>query len=446
MKETSKHVEHLQSAFYLLPFGGRLLLFRPEAVENHRTSWTGGLRAAYSFPQWVGVSFSVFLAVAIFAYCFLGSYASKARISGILVPRGGELPVAAPVSGRINGIRIREGQSVKAGEVLLVLDTDKTIEFGNRVREATAIIGDQIENRRRALSSQRQALQHNARIQQQAIRSRSRGMEQEINKLEDEVNLQSQRKSLAITTLHQYTELGVRGYVSSTQVRHYQEALIDQEARLRSLERGLLSARKDHQASVMELRKVDSQLASDLTTIERENAALNQEDTENSFGRFVAVTASRAGTVSALAVRTGQNITAGQSLAAIQPSSTPLEAHLYAPSRTMGFVSKDQQVLVRYAAFPYQKFGVHYGQVSGISGSAFAQNELPSSLQTLFARQPAPETLYRITIALRQQEMVAFDRTHALRPGMLLEADIVLDRRSIFEWLFEPLYAFANRS
>lgn len=173
---------------------------------------------------------------------------------------------------------------------------------------------------------------------------------------------------------------------------------------------------------------------------------MDQESAENNLKRFAVITASQPGTVTAVAVGSGQSVVTGQTLAAVQPAASRLEAHLYAPSRTVGFLRKGQQVLVRYAAFPYQKFGVHRGSVSAISRSAFAPNELPPSLQILFGQQSTPEALYRITVSLPDQEVAAFGQIYPLRSGMSLEADIVQERRSIIEWLFEPVFAFARRT
>lgn len=131
---------------------------------------------------------------------------------------------------------------------------------------------------------------------------------------------------------------------------------------------------------------------------------------------------------------------------AIQPESSKLEAHLYTPTHTVGFVKEGQQVLVRYAAFPYQKFGLYQGKLSTVSQSAFAPSDLPPSLQSLFGRQSTSESLYQVTVSLNNQEIVAFGQRHPLRPGMALEADIVQEKRTIIEWLFEPLFAFSQRA
>ena len=138
-------------------------------------------------------------------------------------------------------------------------------------------------------------------------------------------------------------------------------------------------------------------------------------------------------------------MTAGQSLAALQPKDSALEAQLYAPSRTAGFVVVGQSVLIRYAAYPYQKFGLQSGRVAAVSQSAFASSDLPPALQTQFGRQ-GTEALYRVTVALDSQSIATYGEARPLKAGMALEADIVQDRRTIIEWMLEPLFAAAQRT
>jgi membrane fusion protein len=421
------------------------VLFRPEVSASNATSWVGELRLSHSVPIWIASCTAACLAASLLAYGVLGSYAKKARVSGILISQGGELNVTAPSVGRIAELRIKEGQTVATGEALMVLDTDRPTESANGTRDTAVLINEQIENRRGALASQRQSKESFARLQKQAIESRLRSLDIELGKIKDEIDLQKRRRSIAAASLQRYERLADSKFVSASQVQQQQEALIDQDARLKSLERNLASARKDRAASAMDLQQVDIQLASDIATLDRDLATLNQEGTENAARRSTVITASRPGTVSALAITVGQTVSAGQTLVAIQPESSKLEAHLYAPTRTAGFVREGQQVLVRYAAFPYQKFGLFQGSVSTVSRSAFAPNDLPPSTQALFGRQSSPEALYRVTVTLNEQAVVAFGQRYPLRPGMALEADIVQEKRSIVEWLFEPLFAFSQR-
>ena len=55
------------------------------------------------------------------------------------------------------------------------------------------------------------------------------------------------------------------------------------------------------------------------------------------------------------------------------------------------------------------------------------------------------EPLYRITVRLDRQDVAAYGATQALAPGMQLDADVVLDRRRLIEWIFEPVLGIAGR-
>jgi membrane fusion protein len=118
----------------------------------------------------------------------------------------------------------------------------------------------------------------------------------------------------------------------------------------------------------------------------------------------------------------------------------------------VGFVARGQSVLIRYQAFPYQKFGLQKGIVIDVSATPFAPNELPQNLASTIltnAQQNATggsggEALYRIRVRPEKQTIQAYGRSQYLKPGMTLEADVMQDSRKIWEWIAEPLLAMAR--
>ena len=56
------------------------------------------------------------------------------------------------------------------------------------------------------------------------------------------------------------------------------------------------------------------------------------------------------------------------------------------------------------------------------------------------------EPLYRIKAELASQSVSAYGRAQPLQAGMQVEADILLDRRRLIEWIFEPLLSLAGRA
>jgi membrane fusion protein len=146
------------------------------------------------------------------------------------------------------------------------------------------------------------------------------------------------------------------------------------------------------------------------------------------------------GLVSAQLVQQGQSVQPGQVVLTILPANSPLQAHLLVPSRAIGFVDHGDAVQVRYQAFPYQKFGHYQGKVLRVSRTALGNAELNS----LGVAQPQ-EPMYRVVVELDQQFVKAYGKAEALRPGLLLEADILGDQRKLWEWLLEPLYSVSGK-
>jgi membrane fusion protein len=93
-------------------------------------------------------------------------------------------------------------------------------------------------------------------------------------------------------------------------------------------------------------------------------------------------------------------------------------------------------VLLRYQAYPYQKFGHHVGQVVRISRSALTPERGAASA--------GAEPFYRVLVSLARQTVTAYGEEEPLRPGMVLEADILGEHRRLVEWVLEPLYTLGR--
>jgi membrane fusion protein len=55
------------------------------------------------------------------------------------------------------------------------------------------------------------------------------------------------------------------------------------------------------------------------------------------------------------------------------------------------------------------------------------------------------EPLYRIRLKLKQQSVLAYGKPINLKPGMLLNASIILEHRRLYEWILEPLFSISGR-
>jgi membrane fusion protein len=118
---------------------------------------------------------------------------------------------------------------------------------------------------------------------------------------------------------------------------------------------------------------------------------------------------------------------------------------LFSPSRAIGFVRPGQRVLLRYQAFPYQKFGQYEGTVVYVSRSAISPGELSQQLAGLTSLYGANVPVYRITVSLAHQAVTAYGQPIPLQPGMELEASVVIESRRLIEWVFDPLFTLTGK-
>ncbi|HEX4781404.1 MAG TPA: HlyD family efflux transporter periplasmic adaptor subunit, partial [Usitatibacter sp.] len=183
--------------------------------------------------------------------------------------------------------------------------------------------------------------------------------------------------------------------------------------------------------------RVDAQVAA----LDVQRASAGEERIQRDLQFHAAIVAPVTGTISTVLVEPGQMVTAGTVLATLIPAGSALEAHLYAPSRSIGFVHEGEEVLLRYLAYPHQKFGMHAARIVTVSRNPMLPGELGFT-----PVDGTREPVYRIKAALDAQAIRAYGRLEPLQPGMQVEADVLLDRRRLVEWIFEPLLGLAGRT
>jgi membrane fusion protein len=423
-------------------------LFRHEVLDAQRAQYLGGIRIGHN-PRHDTIAWAaVVLTCVLIAFAIWGDVTRKSRVPGLLVPASGTLQVAAGASGNVIDRRVTEGERVRAGQVLFVLGTDRAAAQG----DVGARVADNLLQRQQLLLAERRLREDQARQREHALNERLRGIAAEAGHAQSEADLAARRADLAARSSQRYRQLAESGFVSDIQAQTKQEELLDLEARAEASRR-IVSALKREQAALRaEQLAVAQQLQADLSQLDRGLLALKQDSAENDGRRQLLVLAPQAGTVTALHAALGSAALPGQVLATLVPhegdqGEPALLAELYAPSRTAGFVQPGQAVWLRYAAFPYQKFGMARATVSSVSQTPVNPQELPAGqAQALMAAARANEPMYRIRVALSSQHILAYGAEHRLRPGMALDGDIVQERRAIWEWVLEPVLALRASS
>jgi membrane fusion protein len=416
-------------------------LFRDEVLRAQRAQHLGSIHISHAPRFALAASVSLVLAASLILFVVLGETTRKTQVPGILMPASGALNLTTPQAGVVRDLYAREDIQVQAGQLLMIVHTGRVTSAG----DAGAAVLQNIDQRRKALASERQLVLQQAEQRQRAVDDRLRSLAIEERQIAGELDAVQQRLALARRSVQRYEQLATDGYVSSMVLQRAQEELLDLQGRERGVQRSMTSTAREVATLRNEKASAETSTKTQLVQIDRALAAVAQEGTEQRARTEVAITAPQAGMVTLLGVHAGQAVQPNQTLATLVPQAghgepSPLEAHLFATSRTAGFVQAGQTVWLRYAAYPYQKFGMAQARIVNVSRTPVDPHDLPSGhAQALLLAARSHEPLYRITATLTRQSVRTYGKTQALKPGMAFEAHVIQDRRALWEWLFEPL-------
>ncbi|MGZ5582249.1 MAG: HlyD family secretion protein [Usitatibacter sp.] len=413
-------------------------LFRTESEEARSRAWLGKIVLVRPVSFALLTVIALGIAVALAAFFILGEYTRKARVAGIVSPAAGVVRVIAPQSGVVEAIRISEGASVSKDAPMMRLADGRA---GGSTHDVGSAIAAQLIERRRALAHQREFTTAAMITEQGSLAHRQSALAKELAQLDTEIFSQAQRAMLAQDGLRRAYRLEGIGFLSAAGLDKERDSALDQESRLEAARRTRLALARDLAAVEFDIASARARANAQLASLDVQRAALDQEGIERGLQYRAEIVAPSSGIVATVLVEPGQTVTSGTPLATIIPSHARLEAHLYAPSRSIGFVRAGQVVLLRYLSYPHQKFGSHKARVLAVSRNPMPPNELGFT-----PIDGSREPLYRIKVALDEQSITAYGKQEPLQAGMQVEADILLDRRRLIEWIFEPLLSLAGRT
>jgi membrane fusion protein len=411
-------------------------LFRQEVLDERNDSRFGQISLIQPARTWVLAACTAAIALAVILFLVFGSYTRRNRVTGQLVPVQGLATVVSPASGLLARVEVGEGARVAAGDVLAVV----------RVPRATLEDGDTSVAVQSRLRTRAQSLESAGRARMTEVSSQLGGLDQQLQyltrqatHLESEIGLREKQVSLAKDTLARYESLLESRYVGQLQIEQQRSAVIEQTLALRQMQRQTIDLRRQIAELMQQREQTRALLDRTRADQDRQRAELQQERVRTRADSAVALVAPVDGAVAGQLLKAGESIREGQAVMSVIPGDGRLEAQLLVPSRAIGFIREGDRVLLRYQAFPHQQFGHHRGRVSQVGRSA-----IDRSLAAGLAGGGEAEPHYRVTVEIERQDIRGAGGTHRLRPGMLLEADILGERRRLWEWAFAPVRSLAG--
>lgn len=411
-------------------------LFRPQAIEAQRQTLEGAV--AVRTPgrlQWMGVA-ALLILLAIIALVTWGEYSRKQVALGQVVTSGGLARIAVREPGILVELPVSEGQQVAAGQVLARLRRGLDLEDGRSVdRDRVAHVRENLA----ALAARVEREKEIADGELAQLRQRETSLVQRLADSERHLLTQSEKLSIDEQRLQTLLGLQARGTVARAQVDEMQQLTLATRLQQQTAESQRNQLRNELRQLQLAVAQHPAEAAARVDALRMQQADLQQRLLEAEDRESYVVTAPIAGVVSALQGKPGETVRAGALLMVVMPADTSFEAELFVPSRAIGFIEPGQRVAIRYQAFPYQRFGLYPGVVASVSETILAPQEVITTVPL------AGEPVYRVRVALERHRVSAYGRDYPLQPGMLLEADVELDRRPLWQWLLEPVLRVQGR-
>lgn len=429
--------------------------FLPASLELQETPVSPAPRIA----MWL---LMLFAAITVL-WAFFGMIDVVATAHGKIVPNDRTKVIQPIETAAVKAIRVADGQSVKAGDVLIELDPTNTTADSARIgndlvaarmqaARAQALLGALASGRSPRLVSlagvdsarlaqeQRQLDGQYGEYQARAARidadiakreAELRSTQEIVNKLEQTVPIARQRAS-DFKGLVDQNFISKHGYLEKEQVRIEQEGdLATQRSRIKELTASLVEGKSQRVALVAETRR----LALDsLNEAEQKASTHTQEHIKaESRGSLMTLTAPVDGTVQQLAVHTvGGVVTPAQPLMMIVPRDNAVEVEAFLENKDIGFVNPGQEAEVKIETFPFTKYGTIHAKVTHVSNDAI--NDEKKGL------------IYSARVKLNRATMQVEEKVVNLSPGMAVTVEIKTGKRRVIEYFLSPLLQYKDES
>ncbi len=412
-----------------------LPLFRKSAIDQQRERLHGELILTQPVSFTLIIFFLTCIIVVALAFLIMNDYSKKESVFGYLVPDRGVVDIFTPQQGLLLHMNVFEGMPVGENDNLFSVLIDQSVMGGKYIgRQLLDELNTQEKYLRKKLELEKE------RVSTELLRQEGKGIKtkKEIEQLQESIDIQKRILEVESEAYLRVRKMFRKGLIASTDVENVYRRYLEQKKQLQVLAMNMETAVSNFDEITINIKalKIDSEreminMESELSEIAKQRATIEGR-------RQIVVRSPIRGRISSIVVSAGQRLNPSMPLFSIVPEHSLLEAHLFVPTRAIGFLEEGQSVNIRYDAFPFQKFGMYPGHITKIAKSIISPKEIPVSV-------PIHEPVYMVVATLKSQSINAYGKEALLKPGMILSADVILSKRSLFEWLLEPLYSLKGR-
>jgi len=406
-----------------------------------------------------------------------------ASASGKIVPSGRVKLIQPFETGVVRAIHIRDGQSVKAGDVLIELDPTMTAAEQGHIRSDLIAAQLDIARLRAALSDSdkpENLFQAPAGASPALVNMQRKFLAQQIDehraKLAALDRQRAQKEAERATIAATIAKLDASGPLIQQRV-DIRKYLADKElgSKLAYLEIQQLLTENEKDLMVQKSRLQEADAASaaitesraqadaefhrtlfgELTEAERKAGGLADDLAKaEQRTKLQLLTAPVDGVVQQLSVHTvGGVVTPAQQLAVVVPADAVLEVEAMVSNRDIGFVHPGDDAQIKIDTFNFTRYGLLHGRVVSVSPDAIVRetpqdrnNDRPKGAESDSSEPKGQEFVYSARVSLDGTQIQVDDAVANLSPGMAVTVEIKTGSRAVISYLLSPLLRYQHES
>ena len=375
------------------------------------------------------------LVVVLLAWSILGKIDIVVNAAGKIIPSGHTKTIASVDVASVRALHVQEGQSVKAGDVLVELDTSALDADRDKAKgDAVAAILQAARAQAMIAAIDRLKPPHLGKIAgvpeeqwraaERHLTEQYRDFSAKLTRLDGEIQHYSQTLPLVTRRAADFKELAAGHDVST-------HAWLEQEQARIDLEGQLTAARNERASLIAQTRKE----AHDTLTEGNRLAHESVEDAARAeaHSHLLTLTAPVDGTVQQLAAHTvGGVVPAAQPIMLLVPRDDKVEVEAFLENKDIGFVQLGQRAAVKIDAFEYTKYGTVPGSVSHVSHDAIEDQK--------------KGLIYAVRVLLDRSTLHVDGQEMPLTPGMSVSVEIKTGERRVIEYVLSPVLRHQRES
>lgn len=405
-----------------------------ELIDTLPRTWTRGL-----------LYLILVFAAVVLPWAMLSQVDETGTARGRLEPKGKTLRLDTPVSGTVAEIRVKEGQPVEAGQILLELESELA---RSDLQQAQTRLEGQL-NRLSELKLLRSQLEIAVRTQQLQTQAQTSAQLAQLDQTQQQIRssqhlsrLAQNRQAQEEAEVQRYRQLNQVGAVPVVKVVEVERTLQESQQaasqaasdaqqaqyKLKEQRSNFENVVRSGELAVLESQRQIQELDAQIGDLQTEIAQSQDQIHALRFQLQQRVLrAPAAGTIFELPIeRAGAVVQPGQMIAQIAPENTPLVLRAQMTSQESGFLRLNMPVKIKFDAYPFQDYGVVPGRLQWISPSSKITETSQGAIET-----------YELEIALEQPYLQSTRRI-ALTPGQTAVAEVIVRQRRVIDFILDP--------